>query len=96
MSNVKIQIPAESLLECPACGLPAEIADRFTLGGAPDPVEHVKLVCVGTALVHGARRSLVDRSDGRLTPGGSRRSVHALRVSVPIFAACTPGGGILR
>jgi len=32
--------------ECPACGLPAEIADRFTLGGAPDPVEHVKLVCV--------------------------------------------------
>jgi hypothetical protein len=46
MSNDKIQIPAEPLLECPACGLPAEITDRFTLGGAPEPVEHVKLVCV--------------------------------------------------
>ena len=46
MSNDKIQIPAEPLVECPACGLPAEIADRFTLGGAPGPVEHVKLACV--------------------------------------------------
>lgn len=35
-----------ALLECPTCGLPAEITDRFTLGGAPEPVEHVKLVCV--------------------------------------------------
>lgn len=33
------------LLDCPACGLPAEITDRFTLDGAPAPVEHVKLVC---------------------------------------------------
>ena len=46
MSNDKIQIPTEPLVECPACGLPAEITDRFTLGGAPGPVEHVKLVCV--------------------------------------------------
>jgi hypothetical protein len=46
MNNEKIQIPAEPLVECPACGLPAEITDRFTLGGAPGPVEHVKLVCV--------------------------------------------------
>lgn len=46
MSNDKIHIPAEPLVECPACGLPAEIADRFTLGGAPVPIEHVKLVCV--------------------------------------------------
>jgi hypothetical protein len=36
----------EPLLECPTCGLPAEVTDRFTLGGAPGPVEHVKLVCV--------------------------------------------------
>jgi hypothetical protein len=46
MSNHEIHLPAEPLLECPACGLPAEIADRFTLNGAPAPVEHVKLVCV--------------------------------------------------
>lgn len=37
----------DPLLECPTCGLPAEITDRFTLDGAPAPVEHVKLVCVG-------------------------------------------------
>ena len=46
MSNDEIYIPTEPLVECPACGLPAEITDRFTLGGAPEPVEHVKLVCV--------------------------------------------------
>ena len=36
----------DSLLECPTCALPAEITDRFTLDGAPAPVEHVKLLCV--------------------------------------------------
>jgi hypothetical protein len=36
----------EPLFECPACGLPAEVTDRFTLGGTPGPVEHVKLVCL--------------------------------------------------
>ncbi len=46
MSNDKIYLPADPLLECPACGLPAEITDRFTLAGAPAPVEHVKVVCV--------------------------------------------------
>ncbi|MGH2886535.1 MAG: hypothetical protein ACRDPA_28200, partial [Solirubrobacteraceae bacterium] len=35
-----------TLVDCPTCGLPAEITDRFTLGGAPEPVEHVKVVCV--------------------------------------------------
>ena len=34
------------LVDCPTCGLPADITDRFTLGGAPGPVEHVKLICV--------------------------------------------------
>ena len=34
------------LVDCPTCGLPADITDRFTLGGAPVPVEHVKLICV--------------------------------------------------
>lgn len=37
---------ADLLLDCPTCGLPAEITDRFLLDGAPTPVEHVKLVCV--------------------------------------------------
>jgi hypothetical protein len=41
-----IHIPTDPLLNCPTCGLPAEITDRFTLDGAPSPVEHVKLVCV--------------------------------------------------
>ena len=35
-----------TLVNCPTCGLPAEITDRFTLSGAPGPVEHMKLVCV--------------------------------------------------
>jgi hypothetical protein len=34
------------LPDCPSCGLPAAITDRFKLGGAPSPVEHVRLVCV--------------------------------------------------
>ena len=34
------------LLDCPSCGLPAAITDRFTLGGVPGPVEHVKIGCV--------------------------------------------------
>src|ERR1700761_6466974 len=33
-------------LECPSCGLPAAITDRFTLGGAPSAVAHLKLVCI--------------------------------------------------
>jgi hypothetical protein len=35
-----------TLTDCPGCGLPAEIADRFTLGGAPRPVPHVRIHCV--------------------------------------------------
>jgi hypothetical protein len=35
-----------ALLDCPTCGLPAEVTDRFALGGTPGPVEHVKVVCV--------------------------------------------------
>ena len=33
-------------VDCPQCGLPAQIVDRFTLGGSPGPVEHVKIVCI--------------------------------------------------
>ena len=32
-------------LDCPGCGVPMEIIDRFTLSGAPMPVEHVKVRC---------------------------------------------------
>lgn len=49
MSNHKPtdkELAPGALVECPRCGLPAEISDRFTLGGAPEPVEHVKIVCV--------------------------------------------------
>lgn len=46
MSDDTINISSEDLMECPECGLPAEITDRFVLGGAPGPVEHVKIVCV--------------------------------------------------
>jgi hypothetical protein len=42
--NTKLQ--TGTLVDCATCGLPAEITDRFTLGGAPGPVEHVKIVCV--------------------------------------------------
>ena len=36
----------EPMVECPTCGLPAEVTDRFMLDGAPGPVEHVKIACV--------------------------------------------------
>ena len=34
------------LRDCPECGLPAEILDRFMVDGSPHPVEHIKLTCV--------------------------------------------------
>jgi hypothetical protein len=34
------------LVDCPTCHLPAEITDRLTLDGVPEPVEHVKVVYV--------------------------------------------------
>jgi hypothetical protein len=42
--NTKPQLGA--LVNCVTCGLPAEVTDRFTFGGAPGPVEHAKIVCV--------------------------------------------------
>jgi hypothetical protein len=32
-------------LDCPGCGAPMEITDRFTLHGVHAPVEHVKVRC---------------------------------------------------
>ena len=40
------ELQTDALVDCPTCGLPAEITDRFTLGGAPGPVDHVRIVCV--------------------------------------------------
>jgi hypothetical protein len=39
------QLAPGPVVDCPTCGLPAEIADLFTLGGAPEPVQHMKVVC---------------------------------------------------
>jgi hypothetical protein len=33
------------LVRCPQCESPAEIIDRFTLGGTGGPLEHVKTRC---------------------------------------------------
>ena len=33
-------------LDCPKCGWPTEIIDRFTLHGVPAPVDHVKVRCI--------------------------------------------------
>jgi hypothetical protein len=46
MNNYKTELVPGSLVDCPTCGLPAEITDRFTLAGVPAPVDHVKVVCV--------------------------------------------------
>lgn len=46
MSAEDTEMTANPLLNCPECGLPAEIVDRFTLDGSPTPVEHIKLVCI--------------------------------------------------
>jgi hypothetical protein len=40
------EVASGALVDCPTCGLPAEITDQFTLGGAPGAIEHVKVVCV--------------------------------------------------
>jgi hypothetical protein len=33
------------LVDCPECGLPAEVLDRFVLESTHGPVEHVKTHC---------------------------------------------------
>jgi len=40
------ELAREALVDCPTCGLPAEIIDRFILRGTPRPIEHVKILCV--------------------------------------------------
>ena len=45
LNHHAIEATAAESLQCPSCGLPATITDRFTLRGSPRPVEHVRLVC---------------------------------------------------
>jgi hypothetical protein len=39
------EAPSAIPLDCPSCGLPAQIVDRFTLSGSPGAVEHIKIRC---------------------------------------------------
>jgi hypothetical protein len=34
------------VVDCPECGLPAEVLDRFTLESTDGPVEMIKIRCV--------------------------------------------------
>jgi hypothetical protein len=38
--------PLPTLISCPACALPAEITDRFTLASTDGPVDHIGLACI--------------------------------------------------
>jgi hypothetical protein len=35
----------QTVISCPGCGVPAEIADRFSLPSTDGPVEHVVVDC---------------------------------------------------
>jgi hypothetical protein len=37
---------ASPLVDCPECGLPAEVRDRFVLPSTDGAREHVRLACV--------------------------------------------------
>lgn len=45
MSGHDTHGPRQQLLDCPTCGLPAEITGRFVLYSTDGPLEHVKRVC---------------------------------------------------
>jgi hypothetical protein len=53
------------LTHCPACGLPAEVFDRFVVFGDRGPIEHVMIRCV-------TGRSY-ERRVGRWMPGARSR-----------------------
>jgi hypothetical protein len=36
-----------TIVECPECGQPAEVLDRFVLDSTDGPTEHVRLRCLG-------------------------------------------------
>jgi hypothetical protein len=53
------------LTHCPACGLPAEVFDRFVVFGERGPIEHVMIRCI-------TGRSY-ERRVGRWVPGARPR-----------------------
>jgi hypothetical protein len=61
-----VEATAGEALQCPRCGLPATITDRFTLNGSPGQVAHAKVMCVGghwfTPPIESLRRRLHDLS----------------------------------
>jgi hypothetical protein len=65
------------IVSCPACALPASVADRFSLASTDGPIEHVRVSCAGGhTLVQLADQvvhlSLVDPSVGEISDPGQR------------------------
>ena len=44
-NDLSHEAPAALEYDCPTCGTPMEVVDRFTLYGVPAPVDHVKVRC---------------------------------------------------
>ncbi len=56
------------LTQCPACGLPAEVADRFVVFGDRGPIEHLTIRCItGPSF---------EQRVGRWNPGVRRKPAH--------------------
>lgn len=58
--------------DCPRCGAPIEVIDRFTLCGVPEDVEHVKVRCpsaTGSPCRPTGSRTLTPCRPGPPTPG---------------------------
>jgi hypothetical protein len=60
----------ERLVNCPECGLPAEILDRFSLASTDGAVAHVALGCVGGHFF----RMAVDRLPAEVPPQAGQRA----------------------
>ena len=56
MNQPDTRVPADPLLNCPSCGLPAEITDRIMLDGAPGPVSAREAGVRPGPLVHAGGR----------------------------------------
>ena len=52
---------------CPACGVPAEVIDRFVLESTDGPVEHARIRCAGRHCFLLPVRTLA-RASRRCTP----------------------------
>jgi len=69
----------DTLLDCPVCGLPAEIVAQFTLDGVPRPVDHVKIACLGGHWITLAVDSLRLPARASASPSIVRRVVTYLK-----------------